>query len=471
MDAPMRALKSWVIRHETAKSDRIVLRIRHQMSFFSPKSVKAPPREGTTDVRAGSTVLPQLCNANFILFTAAFLAFGMWFFVDRIWAPPGEVLSDLYPRWYGSRELLLHGRDPYGPAVSNEIQLWYSNHIGPELTKGPHDEHRFAYPVYIAFVLAPTIRLSFSAVEGLFRFILPALTLVSVPLWLTFIGWRCPKPILGALILLSLFNFPALESVYLQQPVLIAAVLLAGAAAALTKQRLALSGVLTALATIKPQAAALISAWLLFWALFRWKSRKAFVLGFGITMIVLLTLSEFLLPGWITEFLKGIRAYQQYTGNVSVLTLWLGKWEIIVAGAIILTLAVILWRLRHEDPGSDAFNFAFCFGLLITVVSIPSLYPTGQVLLVPAILLLLKHAGRFWGEGHVSRLSYVAAFSVVSWQWIGACIFLLASLVLPLPELRKFWLIPVAAILITPLVLLLPFAVRTKVLWGQCRPS
>ena len=63
-------------------------------------------------------------NSHIILLLTSVLAFCMWFYVDRVWAPPGEIhYSDLYPSWYGTRELLLHGRDPYGQEVSGEIQL------------------------------------------------------------------------------------------------------------------------------------------------------------------------------------------------------------------------------------------------------------------------------------------------------------------------------------------------------------
>jgi hypothetical protein len=43
----------------------------------------------------------------------------------RTGLPQAKPLTDLYPRWYGTRELLLHHRDPYGAAVSREIQLAY----------------------------------------------------------------------------------------------------------------------------------------------------------------------------------------------------------------------------------------------------------------------------------------------------------------------------------------------------------
>ena len=101
---------------------------------------------------------PILC-----LWLAAFVAFAMWFYVDRIWAPQVELnFSDLYPRWYGARELLLHRRNPYSLEVTHEIQYWGHGRALTAAQEGSTDEDRFAYPLYIVFVLAPTVRFSFA---------------------------------------------------------------------------------------------------------------------------------------------------------------------------------------------------------------------------------------------------------------------------------------------------------------------
>ncbi len=42
---------------------------------------------------------------------------------------PRGSLSDLYPRWLGARELLLHHRDPYSPEVTREIQIGYYGRV------------------------------------------------------------------------------------------------------------------------------------------------------------------------------------------------------------------------------------------------------------------------------------------------------------------------------------------------------
>ena len=59
-------------------------------------------------------------------------------------------LSDLYPRWLGARELLLHHRDPYSPEVTREIQIgYYGRPLDPSRPQDPRDQQGFAYPAYV----------------------------------------------------------------------------------------------------------------------------------------------------------------------------------------------------------------------------------------------------------------------------------------------------------------------------------
>ena len=105
---------------------------------------------------------------------AVMAAASMWFYVDRILVAyqvndaaahqrPRGNLSDLYPRWLGARELLLHHRNPYGDDISLEIQKgYYGRALDPANPNDPKDQQGFAYPVYVVFLLAPLIRLSVS---------------------------------------------------------------------------------------------------------------------------------------------------------------------------------------------------------------------------------------------------------------------------------------------------------------------
>ena len=95
----------------------------------------------------------------------------MWFYVDGILVGyqkadaaahdrPRGNLSDLYPRWLGARELLLHRRNPYGDDITIEIQKgYYGRALDLARPNDPKDREGFAYPVYVVFLLAPLIGL------------------------------------------------------------------------------------------------------------------------------------------------------------------------------------------------------------------------------------------------------------------------------------------------------------------------
>src|SRR5215467_6282693 len=126
----------------------------------------------------------------------------MWFYIQHVLIPhqltqaalndiPRGNLSDLYPRWLGARELLLHHRNPYSPEITREIQSgYYGRPLDPTRPADPHDEQRFAYPVYVVFLLAPTIGLPFPVVATAFRWLLLLLTAGSALLWLRALRWK-----------------------------------------------------------------------------------------------------------------------------------------------------------------------------------------------------------------------------------------------------------------------------------------
>src|SRR5262249_43830916 len=78
-----------------------------------------------------STLLARRWSGFLLL--AILCAAGTWGYVERVLIPyqiaeaaahgrPRGNASDLYPRWVGARELLIHGRDPYSPEVTRDIQ-------------------------------------------------------------------------------------------------------------------------------------------------------------------------------------------------------------------------------------------------------------------------------------------------------------------------------------------------------------
>ena len=223
------------------------------------------------------------------LATSLLLCSGMWLYVSRVIVPqqkayaaihgnPRGNLSDLYPRWLGSRELLLHRRDPYSAEITREIQVgYYGRALDPARPNDPGDQEAFAYPVYVVFLLAPSIGLPFPAVQVIFRWTLAALTGISVLLWLRVVDWKPSGITALTLLALTLATFWVVQGIRLQQLTLLVAPMIAASVYFLIKNRQVPSGILLGLATVKPQIAMPLAAWLIMWACsrihLRWKIR------------------------------------------------------------------------------------------------------------------------------------------------------------------------------------------------------
>ena len=377
------------------------------------------------------------------LVLALLAATSLWFYVDRILVGhqvadaaahdrPRGNLSDLYPRWLGARELLLHQRNPYSDEVALEIQKgYYGRALDPARPEDPKDRQGFAYPVYVVFLLAPVVGLSFHSVQLFFYWLLIALTAATVPLWLRALGWRAPPVAVAVAIALTLGSVPAVQGIKLQQLSLLVAALLAGSAACVASGFLFCGGAILALATIKPQLAWPMVLWLFAWAVSDWKARRRLVFGFAAIMSALLIAAEWVLPGWIKMFLEAIRQYHQYTQNESVLD-QLVNWALgshggqILAAVACLAGAFLLWKLRRAAAGSTEFAGALAVVTTLTVLVVPMYAPYNQVLLLPAILLLVREQfpARDGTTLPVESRSGGPLFWVgglaLAWQWIAS---------------------------------------------------
>ncbi len=396
----------------------------------------------------------------------------MWFYVQHILIPhqqaeaalhgtPRGNLSDLYPRWLGARELLLHGRDPYSPEITREIQIgYYGRPLDPASPSDPKDQQGFAYPAYVVFLLAPTIGIAFPIVQTGFRWFLVALTAAAVLLWLRTLRWRPSFTVTAILIALTLGSFQVLQGIKLQQLSLLVGGLIAGCALLLAEGYFALAGILLALATIKPQLLLPLVAWLLVWAFSDWRHRQNLIWGFAATMGVLFASAEYVLPGWIGRFRSAVAAYRQYNdGAGSVLDVLITpEWGRVLAALIVVAFAVTAWKFRRASNDSSTFSLMFGLVLAITVVIVPKAAPYNQILLLPAILLLARHWQILWRKNRMSRTLLMVCGLLIFWPWLAATALTIASLGLPANTVQKAWAWPVWTSLAIPLAVVVLLA-------------
>jgi hypothetical protein len=423
-------------------------------------------------------------NPKLGAFVALLACSSVWFYVQRILIPyqeadaaqhgrPRGILSDLYPRWYGARELWMHGRDPYSSEVTREIQAgYYGRPIDPARPNDPKDQQRFAYPVYVAFLLAPTLHMDFAELRDGVRWLLVALVGLSVALWLRVVRWRLSWAWMVTLLLFTLGSLPVAQGVKLEQLSLAVAGLIAISSVLIVSGHFFGGGVFLALATVKPQLVMLPLVWLLVWAAGGWKRRRSLVFGFASALAVLVLGGERLLPGWIGRFWSAMSAYRRYTASGSVLEVMLTpRIGLCLALVLVAALLRVFWRNRAAAHDAERFVLCLSLSLAATVVLVPMTAPYNQILLIPAVLILVRERQRL-RQGIAMRVGSAMAAAAVVWPWAASFALSLAVLLrMPiLPE--KVWAVPFYSSLAIPplvagLLLILSFGPDRRIVEGQ----
>lgn len=408
----------------------------------------------------------------------------MWFYLDHVLIPyqaaeaaqaqrPRGNLSDLYPRWLGTRELLLHRRDPYSAEITREIQAgYYGRPIDPSRPNDPHDKQAFAYPVYVAFLLAPTVRFPFHSVQIVFNWTLWFLTAASVLLWARLMDWRPTIGVLTITTALVLGSPPAMQGIRMQQLTMLVSGMIACAAFALYSRAFAAAGVLVALATIKPQLVALLIPWLLLWAATDWARRKRFALAFAGSMGLLLAGAQWLLPGWLLRFWHGVLDYREYTRAQSLLESFVGSAPGKLGNlALLVVVAMICWRSRQFPPAHRAFESCLALVLAATSMLVPMNTLYNQVLLLPAIVYLLRERPWIAGRWPIKVASGLAGGALV-WPYVASIGLFFASFLVSQDALQNGWKLPLLTAFAIPLTVVSALALNVwEVANGYARES
>ena len=177
-------------------------------------------------------------------------------------------------------------------------------------------------------------------------------------LWLRALQWRVSITAKLLWIILVVGSFPAIQGFKLQQLTLLVAALLAAAMACMVQRRFVIAGILLAIASIKPQLLLLLAMWMIIWISGNWRERRKVFWSAAACIAVLLGGSEFLLPGWISEFRRAMSSYYQYTGGGrSILDVAISPtWGRVASAALVLALMLLLWKLRREPEGTSGFS-------------------------------------------------------------------------------------------------------------------
>ncbi len=369
-------------------------------------------------------------------------------------------LGDLYPRWVGTRELFVDGKNPYSAEVSHQIQIgFYGRPIEQSYDKPQSeiiDEQRFAYPIYVVFLLAPTIHLDFPQLQAWAPWVLGAFVAFGLLLWLDLLRWRPPAWIVLALVMFVLSSPQIAQGLRLRQLGLLAAFLLALAAWCAIRNQLSVAGFLLALSTIKPQMVALSVLWFLLWSLGDWKKRWTLPGGFVLGIGLMAGAGDLLVAGWVRYFLEGLEAYRRYFPTTSPLRLILGNW----IGGIVSILAVVAllaygWKQRRVTAVSSDFVQVLSLFFVTSLLVLPLLTPYNQVLLLLPVLTLIRD----WTS--LPRWAQAGLLLLAGFPYVISAVLLIRRP--QLDSMQRTPLLPSAILLVVPFFIAIVMFVRSQI--------
>jgi hypothetical protein len=412
-----------------------------------------------------------------IFLAALVCAAGVWLYVYRVMIPhqiteaaarglPRGNLTDLYPPWLAARELIEHGRDPYSPEVTREIQQgYYGRSLDPERPGEPRDQQGFAYPAYVAFYFAPTLYLRFDSVRKAGFCVLLCLTAAAILLWLWVLRWSCPLWAKVSLIAFAIGSLTVVQGLTLRQMTLLVFALLTIAIALLASHRPIGAGIALALSTIKPQLVWLLLLWLVIWTIADWRRRYRCLASFLLTMAILCVAAEWYLPHWIPRFLQAMRRYLYYTDAVSTLEKVLPwPWGWLMTALAVAATIHIAWKNRRLGEDTAEFNTTVSLTLAVTIIVIPSYALYNQVLLMPSLLVLVFKRQQIWNRNRMSRVLLSLALILLLWERVTSLVLAGLSFVLPSGTVEAAWAVPLWTFPFSPAIiaaLMLVYAYQT----------
>jgi len=338
-------------------------------------------------------------KALWILISALLLGiFAVEVFALHGYAVESPGTADFFARWYGGKELVLHGRNPYDREIDLEAQkIMFGRYSRPD-----EDQVNFAYPLYTVYLFWPLTFVRYAWAQAIWMTVLQFSLVALTALTLVLSTWKPHLGVLASTIVWGVFFYPGARAIMLGQFSILVSLAALIAVWGLLTDRGGLGGSALALATIKPQMVFLVIPFLLLWA---WRRRQwRFIAGFGGTLAVLGISSLLWVPDWIFRFVNNIGAYSQYVGFGNPLENLTARfapgWDHLltplVTAALLALLAYFWYRPLTAHP--DEFLWALTWTLLIgNLIAFRSATANHVMLYLPLIFVFKRLYALKWG--------------------------------------------------------------------------
>lgn len=331
--------------------------------------------------------------------------------------------SDFLPRWVGTRDYLIRGRDPYSPETTQDIQmLFYGRLAGPG-----EDQALFVYPLYSLLIFAPYALIGdYVLARAVWMTTLEIALLAIAFLSLRLTGWRLQRLSLVGFILFAVLWYHAVRPVINGNAVILCGLSIMVGLLLIRSGRDLSAAIFFALSTIKPQTVVVFILFIVWWA--STNKRWRLVGGFVGALAILIVGAMLLIPDWLIQNVRQILNYPAYTGPgtpSAVFSVWwpASGWLLGLALAMGLGLVVIReWWVGRRSTFPHMIWLASLALVSTPLIGIP-MDPTNYIVLFLPLVIVLSGLEMRWGRG-----GRRAAFVLLLLLFVGIWVLFLSTI-------------------------------------------
>lgn len=314
------------------------------------------------------------------------LSVGSYFLVIA----PGGQRFDLFPRWVGARAVL-RGETPYSDEITWQIQ---EGMFGRRLEPG-EDQQRFSYSATITWSLLPFWILPFPWAASLWSG-LQLLLLLVLPIWVaSILGWQLRATQLVLLLIFSiiLFRYPINSYLIGQFIPFCLGCLVAGWWGIVRGHWIAASLALV-LAMIRPEVVMipLLAMLAVAWE----KGDRRIIFAWLTAMFGLWFLTRAWMGPWVSDYIRGILAYQAYSSPIWPPGLLKQTWLALLIVIVVVAWIVWMWRESRSLDTAERLGWVFSVATLTSLILLPQTRNYTLIMaLVPAWVILWDSRRRY----------------------------------------------------------------------------
>jgi hypothetical protein len=113
----------------------------------------------------------------------------------------------------------------------------------------------------------------------------------------------------------------------------------------------------------------------------------------------------------------------------------------------------VCWKNRRfaEQTYAFAATASLVFAVTVIVTIIPSYALYNQVMLLPALLMLVRERHQIWDRNRMGRVLLSVVATLLFWPWLASIALAGLSFVLPTELVERAWAMPYWAVLPLPM--------------------